>query len=111
MSLAEDHSTPASGDTFLADMDSAVSALDTLLAKAKRTLRVRVIENGRISGRLLEVEGGTHVQAPHRRVCVPGAVGSVPAERFVNPRPELRQARQRHRAVLHERDRLHVSGR
>ncbi len=56
MSLAEDHSTPVSGDTFLADMDSAVSALDTLLAKAKRTLRVRVIENGRISGRLLEVE-------------------------------------------------------
>ncbi|MEM1048793.1 MAG: acyl-CoA dehydrogenase family protein [Pseudomonadota bacterium] len=37
-------------------MDSAVAALDTLLEKAKRALRVRVIENGRISGRLLEAE-------------------------------------------------------
>lgn len=56
MSLAEDHSTAKSSDYHLADAQKAVADIDTLLHKAKQAVRAKVVQDGRISSRLVEVE-------------------------------------------------------
>jgi len=56
MSLAEDHSTAKSGDIHFADAQKAVADIDRLLHKAKQAVRARVVQDGRISSRLVEAE-------------------------------------------------------
>jgi len=56
MSLAEDHSTAKSSDIHFADAQKAVGDIDRLLHKAKRAVRARVVQDGRISSRLVEAE-------------------------------------------------------
>lgn len=60
MSLAEDNSAmnaaTNSSEFFLADAQKAVADIDTLLHKAKLSVRAKVVDDGRISSRLVEVE-------------------------------------------------------
>ena len=56
MSLAEDHNAVTTGKIVLADALKAVADIDTLLHKAKQVVRAKVVQDGRISSRLIEAE-------------------------------------------------------